>query len=107
MIIRCSYQFCTFVCDHPTWYEFERKAKIIDEYYKYCEYERLKNFLEYQSTLDYETEEEYYQFYENYVEERKYKNNPLYKSFYQKQNRLNTDRIKTKKLNDKNNLLTI
>lgn len=102
-IIRTSYHFLSFVCDNNTLFEQTKKLRIIAEYYKFCDYNSLKQSLEYQSSLDYTNEEDYNQFYYNYIDDKLYKENILYKDYYTKNKKLSSDRVKHKVQNDLNN----
>jgi hypothetical protein len=106
------------VCDKPTLSEQKRKLKLIEEFYSRLDYMRLKTFFENQQ-LFYESdlvgdldlmsdawENSYYPFfYDNvYFSSDVYKKTPVYRLYDMQINKLFSDRIKHKKLNDLNKI---
>ena len=113
-----SKHFLYFVCDRPTLSEQKRKLKLIEEFYSRLDYMHLKSFFENQQ-LFYESdlvsdedlmtdnwENNYYPFfYDNvYFSSTVYKKTPVYRSYDADINKLFSDRIKHKKLNDLNKI---
>lgn len=113
-----SKHFLYFVCDRPTLSEQKRKLKLIEEFYSRLDYMHLKTFFENQQ-LFYESdlvgdldlmsdawENSYYPFfYDNvYFNSSVYKKTPVYRLYDMQINKLFSDRIKHKKLNDLNKI---
>ena len=113
-----SKHFLYYVCDRPTLSERKRKLKLIEEFYSRLDYMRLKTFFENQQ-LFYESdligdadlmsdawENSYYPFfYDNvYFSSDVYKETPVYRLYDIQINKLFSDRIKHKKLNDLNKI---
>ena len=113
-----SKHFLYFVCDRPTVYEINRKIKLIDEFYKELDYLHLTQFFESQQ-LFYEDDlfgsedlmsdrfEQTYcpYFYDNvHYSMDTYKHSTLYKTYDSEVCKLFEDRIKHKRLNDKNKI---
>ncbi len=113
-----SKHFLYFVCDRLTLSERKRKLKLIEEFYSRLDYMRLKTFFENQQ-LFYESdlvgdldlmsdawENSYYPFfYDNvYFNSSVYKKSPVYRLYDMQINKLFSDRIKHKKLNDLNKI---
>lgn len=101
-VLRTSKHFLFNVCDNTTYEERFRKINIIEDYYKFVESESLTKMLQYQQESSFEHEEDFRSYYINYYDEKLYKNDPVFKDFYNFNKRLSHDRIKHKKLNDAN-----
>lgn len=100
-----SKHFLLFCCDNLTHEEQHRKLTLIENYYKECDYENLKNQLDSESYFLEQYDTDLYKYYYVHTfDEEEFKRLKLYKQFETAQLHNSVNYTKHKKLNDLNNI---
>ena len=105
-----SKHFLTYVCDHQTTYEIERKVRLIEEFYKVLDLQRLNNFYKSQQLYfneDFADEDDLIFFYrdcEDMELDARYRSLYSYRVYSSEVDKLYQKRIKHKYANDLNKI---